>query len=482
MMPWRPDAGALLAFALATVAGAQEPAAPSGSTALTTPDGSRFWLLPTTGAPLVHWAIASPCGPLVDPPGAPGLAAACALASLNGTWQVGSLDPVREAAALSALDQGETDLAAAPRVDGQPPPELAARVAQLRLAAAAAADRQAFRRVLMATPVQDVQEVVQGNAAVLSLTTTPDAIARVAQLLVDRREGQALRDVRAVFDRRGAEATAEWDRDPMAPLRAEALALAFPGTVLARAGDRPPAGGCSRTLAQSTWARTQHPAQTVHVLTGNFDVAAAAAQLRAAFASTALPPPPVDPPVTPRPVTGIRRAIVPGAQHPAAVIGWCLRGTERSAELACLVRWFGDGAESWLGQQLQQRGRLQIALACRAPWPGPPGQALLLLEAEDPAGGNPALADEILALCRAGVKKAPRPGELERAHAAALAAWERATRGDAALARQFAIDLLLHGGTAALPAAPTEVPYGSLPELLQQLLDTSPVVVEWRTQ
>jgi hypothetical protein len=463
-----------LAVALATGALAQAP------TQFTTPDGSRFWLVPGAGPPVVHWAIASPCGPGVDPPAAPGLAAACALASLDGTWQLGSLDATREAAALSALDLAESDLAAAPPVDGKPPEELVKRLAELRQNAEQAADVLAFRRVLAGAPATDVAIAIRGNAAVLSLSTTPAALAAVAKLLVDRREGQALRSVRAIWEAREQAAIAAWERDPMAPLRAEALTLAFPSSPLARAGDRPPAVGCTRPLAQATWLHTQHPTQVLHVLTGNFDAAAVKQTLVAAFASTAMPVPPADPAVTPRAPAATRRSIVPGAPHPSAVVGWTMRGSEPPAESACLAHWFGDGRESWLGQQLQRRGRRNIQVSCSAPWPGPPGPGLLLVQATDPDDGPPGLADEILELCKASVPKVPARDELQAAHAQLLADWHSATESAAGAARHLAVELLLLPPGSVQFAPPPELQWDGLPTKLQQLLDGNPVVVEGR--
>jgi hypothetical protein len=469
---WR--RGLAVATALATAAAAQAPKE------FATPDGSRFWLVPGAGPPVVHWAIASPCGPSVDPPAAPGLAAACALASLDGTWQLGSLDATREAAALSALDQAESDLAAAPLVDGKPPAELQKRVAELRQNAEGAADVLAFRRVLAGAPATDVAIAIRGNAAVLSLSTTPAGLAAVARLLVDRREGQALRSVRSIWEAREQAAIAAWERDPMAPLRAEAPTLAFPSSPLARAGDRPPAVGCTRPLAQATWARSQHPTQVLHVLTGNFDVAAVQQTLGAAFASTALPTPPPEPAVTPRAPAATRRSTVPGVPHPSAAIGWTMRGNESPVEFECLAHWSGDGRESWLGQQLQRHGRRNIQVSCSAPWPGPPGPGLLLVQATDPDDGPPGLADEILELCKARVQKAPGPGELAAAHVRLLADWHGATESAAATARHLAVELLLLPPAAVQFAPPPELQWDGLPTKLQQLLDGNPVVVEGR--
>lgn len=464
---------ALLAL-IAASAAAQAPVT------VTTPDGSRFWLLSSDGPPVVHWAVASLCGPLVDPANAPGLAQACMQSSLRGTWRVGSLDEAREAAALAALDRAEGDLAIAPRVDNKPPKELADRVAALRESAEALCDIQAFRRVLLSAPASDVQVVVQGNAAVLSLSTTPAGVATVAKLLADRREGQALRGAREFYEQSRGLAAEAWDRDPMATLRAEALALAFPTSPIARMGERPPSGGFTRLLAQSVWARTQHPSQVVHVLTGSFDVQVIRKALESAFTSTALPTPGAETPPRPRIGTALRRAMVPGALYPAAVLAWPLRGNEPPNDLACAVRWFADGPDSWLGRELQRRGRPQIQLKVRAPWPDPPGIGMLMIEATDAGGGAQTLADEILSLCKSTTPKEPRPGELAKVHGGLLADWQRQSGGGAGAARRMAMDLLLQPANVAQVRPPVELDYPKLPPMLQQILDGNPVLVEWR--
>ncbi len=466
-------------FALATAlsaafAVAQEPIQ------FTTPDGSRFWLIAGDGPPIVHWAIASPCGVAVDPPTVPGLALACVISSLRGTWHIGSLDEAREAATLAELDQAECDLAIAPQVNGVPPKALAERVAALSAKAELTSDPQTFRRAMLSAPASDIQVTTEGNAAVLSLSTTPAGTLAIAKLLVDRREGQALRSVRAIFEAGRSAATAAFDQDPFAPMRAEALALAYSGAATARLGERPPNGGFSRALAQSVFARTQHPTQTVHVLTGNFDVFVIRKTLENAFVSTALPLPTVVTKAQPRTGTIMRRAVLPGAPHPMAVLAWPLRGNEPPDALACVVRWFADGKDSWLGRELQRLGHQQIQLRVLAPWPAPPDTGMLMIEASDPFNGAPDLAAQILKLSQAATQKVPREGELALAYASWYADWQRANSGAASNARYLAANLLSLPFGTAKARPPADLGYEPLPAMLQQLLDSTPVVVEWK--
>jgi hypothetical protein len=475
----RAPGGLGLALAATLGGGAAAAQAPPPPVRFVTGDGSRVLLLPGTGPPVVHWAIASPCGPLVDPETAPGLAAACALVSLAGTWQTGSFDARREAAALAALDAAEADLASAPRTDGKAPDALVTRADELRAAAGRLADPLAWRRVMLAAPVIDLRVATHEGAAVLSLTTMPTAVPSVAKLLLERREHQALRGVRGAFETARERATAVWDADPLAPLRAEALALAFPGSPLARGGDRPPSGGFTRAQALATWAASQHPSRTVHVLTGNFEPATVETLLRAVFQETALPPPPAAA-TAPRPAAAVRRAIVPGARHPAIVIAWPLQDREDPRELALLAGWFGVGADSWLGRELQRRGRRGVKVHAQAPWPpGAPG-GLFEIEVTDAAGSPPGLADQVLALCRATTKKAPREGELDQVRGTVLAEWSKDTQRGADLAAQIARTMLLHPGLQ-LPGAPLgAAALADLPARLQRILDGTPIVVEWR--
>lgn len=452
---------------------------------LTTPDGSRFVLVPSALTPLVHWVTASPCGPLVDPPDAHGLAAACVHASLRGTFDE-SVDAAREREVLAELDAAETQLAAARRGAGTAPEDVERRVATLRAEAAALADVGAFRRTLLAVPCETPVVTAGQSHATFGITTLATALDRVADLMVARRERQPLRGVRQDHEAALAKATNAWDAWPLAPLHAEALSLAYAGSPLAQAGERPFGTGATRTAALRTWARTQHPTRAVHVLLGSFDVDAVERTLRRAFATTALPEPPPLAPADPRPLQAIRRSVVPSEEAPACVIAWPLRGDEDRTAVQIASIWLAGSAESWLGRELARRGRPQVQVRSIAPWPEAPGRGMLLVEVVDAQGGDPGLADQVLALCRRELQgtAAPVPDadSLAAANAQLLVKWEHATRSGLAQARTLAADQLLHPGTAPVlqpPAAPG--PEQSL-RTLQRILAGTPVVVERRKQ
>jgi hypothetical protein len=117
----------------------------------------------------------------------------------------------------------------------------------------------------------------------------------------------------------------------------------------------------------------------------------------------------------------------------------------------------------------------------QAPWP--PGAATGLFEVEvtDAAGGGAGLADQVLGLCRASVRKVPREGELDDARGVVLAQWERQTRRGVDLAGWLARTLLLHPGLQMPSAPPAGSALAELPARLQRILDGTPIVVEWRS-
>ncbi len=445
-----------------------------------TGDGSRVLLFPIGGPPLIHWAIATPCGPQVDPPSTPGMAAAVALASLRGTWTTGSLDADRERRALLELDAAETDLAVAPRLDGKAPPDLVSAVDGLRRQAAALGDPLAYRRVMMALPTQDLRVTFAGDTALLELTTTQFAVPAVARLLRERREEPALRGVRAELQQLQERATAAWDNAPLAPLYAEVLALAFAGHPLARSGDRPATASFQRALATATFARSQHPSRSVHVLIGNFDTTAVRAALEATFATTALPTPDALQPPLARALPAMRRSQVPGARYPAAVLAFAIPPSADPLAAATAAGWFADGPGSWLHSELVRRGRKNVEVAVRAPWPAGAGPGLLVVEVRDPAGGGPKIADEVLELCTAKVKKEPRPGDLPAAFGTVLRDFEQATRRPGDQAARFAARLLQTPGLTSAALPPHNLAMPELTALLQQILGGNPIVIEWR--
>ena len=449
-----------------------------------TSDGTFFVLVPASGAAIVHWTVATPIGPQVDPASTPGLAAACAQASLRGTWDIGSLDADRERKALAELDEAETIVDIAPSLSGTAAEparraELLARVAQLRSVADALCDPLAFRRVLATAPARNVRLRFDQDTAILSLTTTPLGVTAVARLLYNRRESQALRSVRQDLAQLQQEATTEWDRSPMAPLYAETLALAFPSHALARAGDRPSIGGFRRQLALEVFAKSQHPRNTVHVLTGSFDVTALKSALEGIFTTTALQQPEVLQKAAPRAQAAVRRAMVPGAKRPAALIAYSLPAGLDATSVATVAQWFAGGDDSWLGRELVRSGRKTATVAVRAPWPESAATGLLVIEVMDQAGTSVKLADDVLALCTKGRQATPEVGQLPQAFTRVRHEFEAETGGSPSLASWIARRTLQNGGTA-LPQPPEVPPFAELTALLRRILATNPVVVEWR--
>ncbi len=446
------------------------------------PDGSRVVLVPSEGPPIVHWAVATLVGPEVDPEASPGMAAACALASMRGTWNIGSLDAQRERQALLQLDAAETTLLRAPRgLDGSPSAELFDRVQQLRRSAAMFSDPNAFRRMMIGAPTQDPRIQLVGNVSLLTFSTVPYGIELCAKLLLERRENQALRGFRDDYRKVREDAAALWDQDDLAPLRAEAMALAYPGSAVARLADRPTSGSISRALAEAAWVQSQHPSRTVHVLTGNFDAQAARADIEAVFLRSNLPRLLPMARATLRSGQAMRRATVAGARYPAAILAWPLSGDEDDATLQTVANWIAGGPQSWLSLELMKSGRKEVRVAVRAPWPRTAQNGMLAIEVSDPASGAAELTDQVLRLCQRIARSEPTSDEMRAAHGRTLRAWGVHTNSPIELAAHFARTLLEQPETK-LPLLPPAMPTSkAVQEMLQQILARQPIVVEWRS-
>lgn len=474
----RPSAGgrcrrALLAAWVGAAALAQQAPAPID---FRTPDGSRFVLLPDDSG-LVHWAIATPAGPREDVPGQEGLAEACVQASLLGTWAIGSRDPQAERMALTALDEAATALAVAPRVEGRPPAELQQRHDAAEAAAAASSDIDAFARVLATAPAAELRTWMAPGAAIVSLTTTAAALERVATLLVERREQQPLRRVLPIWNELRARQTIAWDANPLAPLRAELLALAFAGSSLARVGERPGGGVITRAQAEACWQRTQRPDRTVQVLIGGFDAVAVRALLAKIFATTALPQTPLTAEPAPARLKASRRSQMPGARQPMAAIAWQLTGREDGAAVAMAAKWLAGGPDSWLAKQFHRLGRSNVVVSVSAPWPAAGGAGLFLLELSEPGGRDHDLAEQVLKLCDSLVAKPPAAGQLDGQLLAAIRDHELATQQPRLLAERLAADLLVQPGSKLPPSPPRGGDVRNVPPLLTRILASQPVVV-----
>ena len=465
---------AVCAIALAVAAGAvaQSPVD------FRTKDGSRFLLISQPGAPVVHWAVATPIGPRIDPVGMHGLSEAVFRSSIRGGFGVGSLDVAKERQTLDEIDAIEAELAG-PVKGVEETKAKAARLEELRAAAEKLSDPAALRRVLAGAPATNVQLRTHHDVAMLSLTTTPLGAPAIAKLLFERREQQALRGYATELTAIRRRDAAAWDEDPLAPLYAEALALAFAGHPLARAGERPTNDPVRRSAALAAWARSQSPKNTVHAIVGSFDVASMRTQLERVFATSSLADAEVAQPAEARAPNAMRRALVPGARRPAALIAYALpQGGNRHA-VETVARWFADGPDSWLGRELVRAGRAGASVAVRTPWPEAAANGLLVIEATDAAGASPTLADDVLKILAASQGAAPEPGRLPLRFAAIQRDFLTRTDSPTDLAAAVA------AFSVANPASPTLAPpvapaFGELAQQLRAILATSPIVVEWR--
>lgn len=444
-----------------------------------TQDGTRFLLLSRPGAPMVHWAVSTPIGPRVDPVGQAGLSEAVFRASIRGGFGVGSLDVAAERKTLDEIDALEAELAQPVGKSVDETKAKAARLEELRVAADKLCDPAALRRVLAGTPATNVSLRTSADVATLTLTTTPLGVPTIASLLLERREQQALRGYAtdlAMVRRRDAAAR---EQDPLAPLYAEAMALAFAGHPVARGGDRPSSEPVRREAAMAAWARTQNPRNTVHALVGSFDVASVRSQLERAFATTRLPASDTPAPAEAMAPNAMRRALVPGARRPAALLAYAMPKIADRHAIETVARWFADGPESWLARELVKGGREGAAVAVRSSWPVSANPGLLVIEATDVAGASPTLADDVLKALARSQSAAPEPGRLPLRFAAIQRDFLARTESQPDLAAAMAAFSVANPGSATL-APPSPPTFGELAQQLRAILATSPIVVEWR--
>ena len=470
---------AMLSGPAATVARAQAPAGQPGAAAtadgplvFTTPDGSRFVLVPDAGVSLVHWAIATMAH---DPPAFPGLCAVTMRAALGGTWRSGSRDPERERQALDDHD-------AAYHTFLGNPADAAAGAELLRLSKALEqfGDPVAHGRLLASVPMHRPEVTYDPPVCLYVTTTVPDALQDVARRLLERREATALRDLQAAWVQTVLARAEQQRQDDRTALHAEVLALAMPDHPFLRQLERPGLAAPRRSEAMATWQAMQRPERTIHVLYGGFDATSAQAMLQGVFATTGLPPAELLPPVRARPISSLRRSVVPGARVPTVAIAFVLPPDVDRDVLAVAVHWLADGPDSRLGQELPRRGRAQATVSCMAPWPRTvDGASLLLLEVAD-AGGIEGLADLCRKAARDVAAAVPTPASLETALATVQREWTTAVNDPRQFAMAIAEAALLWPRRPPPLCPPDRVDAGAVRRLLLQILDTQPVVVEAR--
>jgi hypothetical protein len=437
------------------------------------PDGTRFLLAPDPTAVAVHWAIASPGDAAHDPAGNEGLAATLVRSSLLGTWRTGSRDAAREREAVMWLDEawqrmlrdtGDTvAIEDVKRWDEQ---------------ARELADAPAFARRVAAAPAWRLHAQELGAANVVTLATTRSAIGAVASLLVERREDCAMRDLPRAWLRTLQEQTRANAAESLRAVRAELVALALPGTDAARATSTPGPGLPPRDVAAATWASTQHPTATVHVLIGDFDVDETRAALARAFTTTQLPPTTRPAAPAPQPLAGMRRSTVRGVASPAVAIAWPLPPLDDDAALSAACDWLADGPNGFLTRRLRQARGDGCRVSVAAPWPALVGEpTLLVVEVVDPRNRT-GLVDDVLAACAAAADTPPTPAEVDDVRRAGVRRWLERNRDPSAQAAALAAHALTwprQPASAGPPLAPAPT---AIHALLRTTLTRAPAIVE----
>jgi hypothetical protein len=438
----------------------------------TTADGSRFVLLPDATVPHVHWSIASPADGSDDPPGLPGLARTVVKSSVRGTWRTGSRDLAAEQQALAALDDAWQRRLANPSDQS-----LDAAVVAAHARADELADDGAFLRALAAAPAHPPAIAFGPAGATTTLTTIEAGLPEVARLIVERREEQALRSVLRTWNGDLFTHLQQTASDPWHALHREVLALLLPTSPELRHYEPPVVRAPRRTEALATWAQSQHPERTVHVLVGDFDAASVQALCEQVFVRTALPRPPVRPAPASIPLTGPRRSTVPGAPG-RLTCAWPLPAGSDVDVAATTARWLVDDPAIGLAAALARAGVQGAKVACAAPWPAHDGGSLLRLDVHVPDSG-PKLVDVVLHLVAEAAKAKPDAASLAAIDGERLSAWCAATQDAAQLAAHVAErSLVLPPARAA--AGPRAVTPAELQAFVAAALRGHPAIVEGR--
>lgn len=439
---------------------------------LTTPDGSRFVLCADASVPQLHWVVASWVDGNDDPPGVLGLARVALEQSMLGTFRTGSRDAAAERQVLTELDAAWQQLAARPGDAAT-----ITRIEQLDRKARELADPETFHRVLASLPAHGAEVRIDDPIGVFVITTLPAAIADVGAMLVERREHNAVRELPRAWladvMRRAAAPP-----DPLAPLRTELLTLTLPLHPLTQQPDQKAPAAPRRDAALATWASTQHPTRTVHVLLGDFDTAAAAKVLQATFAATQLPTPAAPPPPR-RLLQGQRRSQVPGALVPSLLLAWPMPADGDPVTLELAARWLADGDGSRVATWLQRNLRPRAKVSVQVPWPPrAEGQPLVVVEVIEP-DGKPGLPEAVLRACRDALAAAPDAGVLQALQLREQRRWrdlaESPRQLAIAIAERSLADPSWSPGATVRPADPAAVR-----ALLQRLTAGPTALVEGR--
>jgi len=437
----------------------------------TSGDGSRFILIQDPQLRQLHWALASWADGRDDPPSLPGLAIATARASLRGTWSTGSKDAEAEKAALTALDhawhQQTSDQANA---SNQATLEERARVA------AALCDQHAFERVLAAAPAHRPEILERDGVAVFALTTIEPALLQVARLVYERREEQALRGMTRTWLPALEERVEQSGRHPERRIHAELLTLTTPTSPSIALLEPPPLVTPKRSQALATWAASQHPTRTVHLLYGSFNLDRAEATLQSVFERTDLPPPQPRGERAAQPLSAQRRSVVPGADADSVSLAWVLPPGADPWTVQVATRWLTNPQNGRLLQTMIGK-RPKLELNGTGPWPTLSTPNLLRIDARD--SGDPAgLAQELIDACSQAAAEEFQEGYYYRANVSALADWFATTTDGRALAVMLAERALASPDAIITPEPPQRVPGSALRSLLRATFAGQPAIVE----
>lgn len=462
--------------------------AESPVTRLTTEDGTRFLLVPTGGPPVIHWVAVAPAGILEDPVGLPGLSHAAVLASLEGTDRIGSLDPAGEAAILQEIDRLEQEVAALRRRSADPDPEFEGRLTEARRAAARLSDPAAWWRLLLTAPASAMRHELLHDGAVFSLTTTIVGLSRVAPLIHERRERSVLRGVEAELRQIQDQAATLRTSTSLAELRGEALALAFAGHPYGHLWARPgPSAPLNRRKALQVWRRIQRPERGLHVLVGGFSLEEVRPLLESTFRDSRLDDETPPPQLQIVRSSSTRRAVVPGGNTAAMVIGFPLPIDTDHNTLQAVTRWIAGGADSFLSRGLRDRGYRDFRVEGLAPFPSPGNMetGLLLIEIEV-AAGDPAARDQdalqahIRGLLGLAQREGPLAVDLDPI-VAEMRSRHTSVRGAGdSIAYELAVQCGLMGRTPEQVLGPFRAPTRSDCMALLRILDRRGVIeVQW---
>lgn len=412
---------------------------------VTTPDGCRFLLYPTGGPPVVSWVVRTPAGPVEERDGEEGLAFAVARAAMAGTGAIGSIDRAAEQDLLQRLDADEMRAMQLALAGQPPPPDLLAALASHRSAAVKVADPLAFERALRAAPAGASRLSQSPQAILLHLELPIEAVARVADLLVARREGAVLRGLYDEWRGVRVELAAANAADTWAAARDEVRWLAYRGHALGRPALGAAPAPTSRARAHEVFARTHRPERSRHVLVGGFDADAIEAVLMSAFSRSALPTDPLPLPPAIAPPRGELTGRILGGAFAGMAVACRTAPDSSTAAVSLAATWLADGDGSFLARTLRAKGLGVEEVRVTHPFPAASAAPFVLIEVRadarqgSDAGRRQALVTGVDVALNLAASATPTAAELSVVRARLGAHRLRQVRSHGGLATRLAL-------------------------------------------